>query len=178
MIHNTFVILWCLYLDNVKYVDPFFSFSDGFLWVAQYLETDPDRYSNNENVVLFFIRWDIFCDTRWGGVGPSARSCILCAMVGVDGLAEYVVANSEYEQSGIGGYLRFCKLDVRYFLFIAHLIIYPIELQIIYCPIAFFFRYKQIMQSIHEDVEFLSRFPMAIWDTDLQAELYHGFIVA
>ena len=65
------------------------------LWVSSELDGSPEGAQLVENVVTYFLRWRNFSDSRWAGVGPSARHLMCSLTVGVEPLIKLVDAEGK-----------------------------------------------------------------------------------
>jgi hypothetical protein len=97
------------------------------LRVCAALAHDPKRHELITTVIIYFLSWRDWSDTRWAGVGISGRKFILSLFVGVQQLFKFVkehgVNNDRYY---IGSFDK-SNDAVRRLLGVASLGAYPIE---------------------------------------------------
>jgi hypothetical protein len=82
-------------IDWVLRVDPRWDPVSQLLRVSSELDGLLDGVQLVENVLTYFLRWRNFSDTRWAGVGPSARHLICSLAVGLEPLIKLVDANGK-----------------------------------------------------------------------------------
>lgn len=82
-------------LDWILRVDPRWDPASSKLWVSSQLDGAAGGPELIQDVVLWCLRWMNFVDTRWAGIGPSARQLLLSLCVGVEQLVKLVDANAK-----------------------------------------------------------------------------------
>ena len=113
-------------LPEVLAVDPRWDSSQGRLLLNPDLQLKPGWRDSAESVIMYFLRWRGFSETRWAGVGPCCRMFIASMYVGLDKLVKLV-----YDRPGLSTYYLggFGKLghQGRLYMTIAAVACKPVE---------------------------------------------------
>ena len=117
------------YLATVLWVNPRWDRIRNVLQVSRALEALVDWFGLIRVVVIYFMRWIHFSETRWGVVGGSGRRWASSELVGIGYLAKYVVdsdATAFHNKHFVGGYLR-SDFAARKYLAISMILVFPCE---------------------------------------------------
>jgi hypothetical protein len=105
------------FIDELCAIDPWWDGRD--LYVDAMFEKDEDIFGRASRLMVYFMRWMGFSETRWGKACRSARFVIRVVVVGLDGLVEIVKADPAVSLFDIGGYDRATPSVRKYFAVIA-----------------------------------------------------------
>ena len=112
----------------VMEVDPRWDAQNNVLMVRSALDAQPGSIDKIEAVVAFFLRWRSWSDTRWAGVGPSARMFLASLCVGVQAMVHRVAASGkDNEKLYIGSARKRTTPDVIKYMIFAATASYPAE---------------------------------------------------
>lgn len=114
------------FLPTILKVNPRFDHDRRVLQVSARLADDPDAKGLVRSVMLYFIQFYDFSETRWAGCGPSTRKLISFLAVGGRELMSMAFARRDCNTEKLGGVRRLGR-PVLYYSLIAAVACWPIE---------------------------------------------------
>jgi hypothetical protein len=152
-------------IDLIMQVDPRWDPKRRVLKVSVALQNLQGR-NTIKSMIMFFLCWNDWSDTRWAGCGPAARKFVGSLCVGLSDLVQLVKQHGKNnDKSFIGAYDR-CTGEVRKYLCIACFGSYPIEafsLRMLEDD-RFFRNGSRYWQEVQEELTYVSELPMFIFD--------------
>ena len=140
-------------IDAVVHVNPRWDKLREVLVVSPWLRGDPQFWFTIRDVIIYFMQWRDFSETRWGDVGHSGRLWIRSVYVGVEALVDFALASTEIHNKHLLGGYRGLDYECRKYLAIVCFGTFPAESFIV---------------SMLEDDRFFKFGPL-LWD-DIQSE--------
>lgn len=113
-------------LPEVMRVDPRWGSHSARLLVSQGMQNEDDWQGMVVSVVMYFMRFQSFSETRWAGVGPSCRLMLSAHSVGLPQIVKLVYSRAGLTTYHLGGYKTLGKRHFRY-MAIAALATVPCE---------------------------------------------------
>ena len=108
------------------------------LVVSPWLRGDPQFWFTIQDVIIYFMQWRDFSETRWGDVGHSGRLWIRSVYVGVEALVDFALASTEIHNKHLLGGYRGLDYECRNLLAIVcfNIVLWDISCRELHCQSA------------------------------------------
>lgn len=157
-------------LREVLFVNPKWLPDRQYLSVSSELRGNPERHKLIASVVVYFLRWRSFSETRWAGVVPAARLLIASWLIGVQYLVKMVYSDDSLSTYYLGGWKRLLGMPLLY-LAIAALAMRPAHVFSLAMleDDRFLKRAAELRDLVEDEARKVTEISLAVWELLIRA---------